>query len=155
MTAGEQLEFNWEFIAQPKATGQYGKIHYKIYDVSDDATLGTGQLMQENLLGEGHSYILCPGSVEKTPALKFTGSSPETIFSSGLRTLYVTGENFSMLADESAYRLMLSRMDGNKISGQTAVEIPASQVQIDDSTNVMTVLSPRMPPAHWWMACIS
>ena len=140
VTAGEQLEFNWEFIAQPKATGQYGKIHYKIYDVSDDATLGTGQLMQENLLGEGHSYILCPGSVEKTPALKFTGSSPETIFSSGLRTLYVTGENFSMLADESAYRLMLSRMDGNKISGQTAVEIPASQVQIDDSTNVMTVL---------------
>ena len=140
VTAGEQLEFNWEFIAQPKATGQYGKIHYKIYDVSDEATLGTGQLMQDNLLGEGYSYILCPGSVEKTPALKFTGSSPDTIFSSGLRTLYVTGENFSMLADASSYRLMLSRVDGFKINGQTAVEIPESQVQIDDSTNVMTVL---------------
>ena len=140
VTAGEQLEFNWEFIAQPMATGQYGKIHYKVYDVSDEATLGTGQLMQENLLGEGHSYILCPGSVEKAPVLKFTGSSPETIFSSGLRTLYVTGENFSMLADASSYSLMLSRMDGMKIHGQNAVEIPASQVQIDDSTNVMTVI---------------
>ena len=140
VTAGEQLEFNWEFMAQPQATGQYGKIHYKIYDVSDEATLGTGQLMQNNLLGEGHSYILCPGSVEKTPVLKFTGSSPDTIFSSGLRTLYVTGENFSMLADASSYKLMLSRVDGFKINGQTAMEIPESQVQIDDSTNVMTVL---------------
>lgn len=140
VTAGKQMEFNWEFIAQPQATGQYGKIHYKVYDVSDEATLGTGQLMQENLLGEGHSYILCPGSVEKTPALKFTGSSPDTIFSSGLRTLYVTGENFSMLADTSSYALMLSRVDGFQINGQSAVEIPASQVQIDDSTNVMTVL---------------
>ncbi len=140
VTPGERLEFNWEFVAEPKATGQYGKIHYKIYDICDDATLGTGQIMQENLLGEGHSYILCPGSVEKAPALKFTGSSPDTIFSSGLRTLYVTGENFSMLADESSYKLMLSRVDGNKISGETAVELPASQVQIDDSTNVMTVI---------------
>lgn len=140
VTAGEQLEFNWEFIAEPQATGQYGKIHYKIYDVCDEATLGTGQIMQENLLGEGHSYILCPGSVEKAPVLKFTGSSPDTIFSSGLRTLYVTGENFSMLADEASYKLMLSRVDGNKISGETAVEIPSSQIQIDDSTNVMTLL---------------
>ncbi len=140
VTPGEQLEFNWSFVAEPKATGQYGKIHYKLYDICDEATLGTGQIMQENLLGEGHSYILCPGSVEKTPALKFTGSSPDTIFSSGLRTLYVTGENFSMLADESSYKLMLSRMDGNVIHGEAAVELPSSQVQIDDSTNVMTVL---------------
>lgn len=146
VSAGEQLEFNWGFVAEPKATGQYGKIHYKVYDVSDEATQGTGQLMQNNLLGEGYSYILCPGSVEKTPVLKFTGASPETIYSEGLRTLYVTGENFSMLADTSSYKLMLSRMDGFPINGQKAVEIPESQIQIDDSTNVMTLIFTEEAP---------
>ena len=140
VTAGEQIEIDWGFIAEPQETGQYAKVHYKIYNVGDAATLGTGVIMTENLLGEGHSYILCPGSVEKIPAIKFTGSSPDTIYTSGLRNLFVTGENFSMLLDTAAYRVMLSRVDGNRINGETSVEIPADQVKIDDATNVMTVI---------------
>ncbi len=140
VTAGKNIEMDWDFYAEPQEVGQYAKVHYKIYDVSDDATQNTGALMAKNLLGEGYSYILCPGSVEKIPAIQFTGSSPETIYSSGLRNLYVTGQNFSMLLDTSAYKLMLSRVDGNAIHGQSAVQIPASQFQIDDSTNVMTVI---------------
>ncbi len=140
VTSGKNIEMDWEFYAEPQEVGQYAKVHYKIYDVCDEATQSTGALMAQNLLGEGYSYILCPGSVEKIPAIKFTGSSPETIYSSGLRNLYVTGQNFSMLLDTSTYRMMLSRVDGNPINGQSGVQIPTTQFQIDDSTNVMTVI---------------
>ena len=144
--AGESIEIDWGFIAEPQEVGQYAKVHYKIYDVCDEATQGSGAIMNENLLGEGYSYILCPGSVEKIPAVKFTGSSPETIFSSGIRNLFVTGENFSMLLDDSAYTVMLSRMDGNKINDQSSVVIPSSQIKIDDATNVMTVIFSEEAP---------
>ena len=138
--AGEQLDIDWNFRAEPQESGQYGRIQYKVYDVSDDATMGTGQIMQENLLGEGYSYILCPGSVSKIPQLKFTGSSPNTIFSSGIRNFNITGENFSMLLDKSAYSLKVTRVDGKKVNGIEGFTIPASQFQIDDSSNVISVV---------------
>ena len=140
VTAGKQLDINWNFKAVPQAAGQYSRIHYKVYDVSADVTLGTGQILQENLLGEGYSYILCPGSVSKVPQLKFTGSSPSTIFSSGIRNFNVTGENFSMLADKGSYSLVVSRVDGKKINGVSSYAIPDAQFQIDDSVNVMSVI---------------
>ncbi|MBQ1208261.1 MAG: hypothetical protein IIX65_06995 [Lachnospiraceae bacterium] len=139
VAAGEQIEIDWEFIAEPQEVGQYAKVHYKIYDVSDSATLGTGVIMNENLLGEGHSYIMCPGSVEKVPAIKFTGSSPDTIYTSGLRNLFVTGQNFSMLVDQSVYDLRLTRVDGNRINGESSVVIPKDLIMIDDAVNTMTV----------------
>lgn len=140
VTAGEQLDIEWNFQATPQESGQYSRILYKVYDVSDGATLGSGQIMQENLLGEGSSFILCPGSVTKVPQLKFTGSSPSTIFSSGIRNFYVTGDNFAMLLDKSAYELRVSRVDGAKINGIDSFVIPAEQFQIDDSTNVISVI---------------
>lgn len=139
VTAGEQLDIDWNFIAEPQEMGVYGKVQYRVYDVSDEATLGTGRVMQENLLGEGYSFILCPGSVEKIPALRFTGSTPDTIFSSGMRSLYVTGYNFGMLLDKASYNLVLSRVDGNKMGQETQIVIPTEQFQIDDAANVMTV----------------
>ena len=138
--AGEQLDINWSFLATPLECGQYSRIIYKVYDVSDETTQGTGQLMMENLLGEGSSYIMCPGSVTSIPVLKFTAISPETIYAAGVRTLNILGENFSMLLDKSAYAIHLSRVDGMRIDGQSSFTIPADQFQVDDSTNVITVI---------------
>ncbi len=137
---GENKMLEWDFTAAPKELGQYAKVHYKVYNISDDATLNTGVVMKENLMGEGYSYILCPGSVEKIPAIKFTGSSPEILYNSGLRNFYITGDNFSMLADTSSYQMMLSRVDGNLINGQTSVALPKEYIQIDTTKNVLTVM---------------
>lgn len=139
-SAKEKIEYEWSFAAEPKDVGQYAKIHYKVYDVSDEATQNTGTIMKENLLGEGETYILCPGSVSKIPAIKFTGTTPDTIYNAGIRTLYLTGDNFSMLANQSEYKLMLSRVDGSKFNGVDSVEIPADSIEIDTSTNRMTVI---------------
>ena len=137
---GEELDITWDFVAEPLEVGQYSRIHYKVYDVSSEATGNTGTLMLENLLGEGYSYILCPGSVDKMPKLKFTGISPDTIYTSGVRSINVTGENFSMLLDKSAYILELSRVDGMKINGQETFQIPADHFSVDDSINVISIV---------------
>ena len=138
--AKEKIEYEWSFAAEPKDVGQYAKIHYKVYDVSDEATQNTGTIMKENLLGEAETYILCPGSVNKIPAIKFTGTTPDTIYNAGIRTLYLTGDNFGMLANQSEYKLMLSRVDGNSFNGVKSVEIPAENIEIDSTTNRMTVM---------------
>lgn len=147
-TAGEQMEYDWNFIAEPQEVGQYAKIHYKVYDVSDSATQNTGVVMVENLLGEGCTYVLCPGSVNMIPQIKFTGSSPDTVYTDGIRNLYITGENFSMLETKTGYSLMLSRVDGTAIHGQPAVQIPNELFQIDASTNVMTVILTEDAPGR-------
>ena len=139
-TAGKQLDINWKFHAVPQEVGQYGRLQFKVYDVSDDATQNSGQLLLENLLGEGFSYIMCPGSVSKMPVLKFTASSPDTLYTSGIRNFNLVGENFSTLLDKSAYSLRVSRMDGQKINGKASFVIPAEQFQIDDSKNVISVI---------------
>lgn len=139
-TAKENIEYEWSFVTAPKEVGQYAKIHYKVYDVSNEATQNSGAIMKENLLGEGSTYILCPGSVEKIPAVKFTGTTPDTIYNAGVRTLYLTGDNFSMLSNKSEYKLMLSRVDGYAFNGVKSVEIPSESFEIDTSANKMTVI---------------
>jgi len=139
-TSREKIEYDWTFYAEPKATGQYAKIHYKVYNVSADATQNTGTIMKENLLGEGYSYILCPGSVEKIPAIKFTGTTPDTVYTQGIRNLYMTGDNFSMLANKSEYKLLLKRVDGYTFNGKESIEITAENFEIDTTANKMSVL---------------
>lgn len=132
-------ETTWKFKATPDAEGVYSKISFQIYDVSDGATMNTGELMAENLLGEGRTYILCPGSVTKVPAIKFTGSTPDTLYVEGDRTLNITGENFSMLVNKSEYKMMVSRVDGMEWNGITEFEIPSNSFSIDEINNTMTV----------------
>ena len=138
--SSETIEYEWSFKAEPKEAGQYAKVHYKIYDVSDAATNNTGTIMKENLLGEGATYILCPGSINKIPAVKFTGTTPDTIYNAGTRMLYLTGDNFGMLADQSSYKVMLSRRDGYAFNNVQSVEIPTSNIELDTTANKMTVM---------------
>ncbi|MBR3998122.1 MAG: hypothetical protein IKI93_07240, partial [Clostridia bacterium] len=138
--AGEQLDIQWKFHAIPQEVGQYGRIQFRVYDVSDEATQNSGQLLLENLLGEGSSYIMCPGSVSKMPVLRFTASSPDTLYTSGIRNFSIVGENFSTLLDKGAYTLKVSRQDGMKVNGKEYFVIPSEQFQIDDSANVISVI---------------
>ena len=146
--ADEKIEYEWSFVMEPKEVGQYAKILYKVYDVSAGATQNSGAIMQKNLIGEAETYVLCPGSVEKVPAVKFTGISPDTVYYAGVRTLYVTGDNFSMLANTSEYKLLLSRADGKAFNGKQSVEIPAENIEIDTTANKMTILLTEEAPGE-------
>ncbi|MGN0414182.1 MAG: YDG domain-containing protein [Agathobacter sp.] len=136
----------WKFKAVPGKSGEYAKVTFKVYDVSDDATMNTDQILAENLMGENSCYILCPGSVTRIPEIKFTSGSPEILYSKGTRNLYVTGSNFSMLADQGDYSVKISRLDGRSINGQSSVDIPAEHVKIDEQNNIINfVLNDEYP----------
>lgn len=130
----------WKFKAEPMEEGQYATVHYKVYDMSSDKTLNTDEMLAENLIGEGSTYILCPGSVNSIPQIQFTGSSPEILYNKGQRSLYITGKNFSMLQDKSAYQVLLSRVDGQKINGNKDIVIPDENFRIDSEKNTITVV---------------
>lgn len=56
----------WHFRAAMAAEANYGRIHFKVYDMS----LNTGDTPLENdLIGEAKKYILVPGSTEKLSAV--------------------------------------------------------------------------------------
>ena len=137
---GQRQTMEWNFSALPGDEGVYSKIQYKVYDVSDDATLNTGKLLDENLMGEGKCYLLCPGSISEIPKIQFTGSSPDVLYTTGTRNLYITGANFSMLENKGEYTLMLSRVDGQRFLGADSVPIPAEQIKIDSAKNSMTLV---------------
>ena len=137
---GQRQTIEWNFKAEPLEEGSYSKISYKVYNVSDNATLNTGTILEENLMGEGQCYILCPGSVTAIPKIQFTSSSPDILYNAGNRTLNITGANFSMLENTSEYKLMLSRVDGQEFAGKKSVEIPAKNIQIDGAKNIITVV---------------
>ena len=137
---GQRQTIEWNFKAEPLEEGSYSKISYKIYNVSDDATLNTGSILAENLMGEGQCYILCPGSVTAIPEIQFTSASPDILYNKGTRTLNITGANFAMLENISEYKLMLSRVDGQEFSGNKSVQIPTKNIQIDGAKNIITVV---------------
>lgn len=45
-----------------------------------------------------------------------------------------------MLADQSTYQIWLERVDGQKINGVAAFEIPSQNIKIDTAKNTMTVV---------------
>lgn len=138
-TPGQKQQIDWNMIAKPLDVGVYSKVSFKVYNVSNDVTMNTGDIMVENLMGEGSTYILCPGSVNAVPAIQFTGATPELVYYDGNRNVYITGHNFSMLANKSEYSLRLSRVDGMKINGEDSVVIPSENIIIEDDKDVITV----------------
>ncbi len=141
--AGQIRTQKWQFKVNPQDEGVYGKIQYKVYDVSPDKTLNTDGLLASNFLGEGRTYILCPGTVNAIPKIQFTSSSPEILYISGVRNFFVTGKNYTMLnglLESGAVKLMLERVDGQSINKAKTIEIPAKNVSIDEANNTMNII---------------
>lgn len=133
----ETKTVSWNLNAAVGAEATYRKVQFKVFDVSPAADpTGSGQLLEENLLGEGACYILCPGGDGTLPEIKFTGSSPEIIYYEGNRHFFLTGSNFSMLENQAEYRVLARPKTGTG----TTYEIPASQFLIDSEENTIDVL---------------
>ncbi|MBP1926529.1 hypothetical protein J2Z76_002398 [Sedimentibacter acidaminivorans] len=133
----ETKSISWKFNAAVGEEAGYRKVHFKVYNVSPNVDpTGSGQLLEENLLGEGMCYILCPGGDGKLPEIKFTGSSPEIIYNQGTRHVFMTGSNFSMLENKSEYRVIA---EPESKSGKSYI-VPAEQFLIDTEENTIDVV---------------
>ncbi len=133
----ETKSVSWKFNAAVGDEAEYRKVHFKVYNVSSQVDpTGSGQLLEENLLGEGICYILCPGGDGKLPEIKFTGSSPEIIYNEGTRHLFMSGSNFSMLENKSEYKVIAKPEYANGIS----YVVPSEQFLIDTEENTIDVV---------------
>jgi hypothetical protein len=80
------------FSAKPAKNAEYRKVKLQVYDTSKNATLTT-----DKLLGEKIFYILCPGTNGDLPKFTFTSLTPDIIYCSGTRHLFLTGTNIDIL----------------------------------------------------------
>ena len=95
------------------------------------------------MLGERDSYVLCPGAAGET--LSFTSATPETIYTSGTRSLYLTGTNFDFLRDLTTYDVRLRSM-----AGRPDVTVPAQNIFVDTQANTAElVLDQELEEGTW------
>ncbi len=133
----EIKSISWKFNASVGAEASYRKVQFKVYNVSSNVDpTGSGQLLEENLLGEAYCYILCPGGDGLLPEIKFTGSSPEITYNEGNRHLFLSGTNFKMLQNKAEYTVIAKHVSGK---GKSYI-IPADSFIIDDNENTIDVL---------------
>lgn len=131
----------WHFQATMSAEANYGRIHFKVYDMTNNPS---DTPAESDLIGEAKKYILVPGSEEKLPSIQFTGSAPNAFFTEGHRVFNITGMKFASLeneANESLYELKLSRKDGGTIRGDdTVLTLDKAAFTIyEDASGLMTV----------------
>lgn len=133
----EIKSISWKFNASVGQEATYRKIHFKVYNVSSNVDpTGSGQLLEENLLGEAYCYILCPGGDSLLPEIKFTGSAPEIIYNEGNRHLFLSGINLHMLQNKSEYTVLAKSLSNEEKS----YKIPADNFLIDTKENTIDVL---------------
>ena len=139
LAPGEERQVTIPFAAEPRQETQYRKIAVRCFDIH-----GTNlHLLEEKVLGERDSYILCPGAVGN--ALSFTSATPETIFTSGTRSLYLTGTNFQLLRDQTTYDVRL-----RSTAGRPDVVVPMEKVFIDTQANTAElVLDQELAEGTW------
>lgn len=128
---------NFRFKAELNKTATYRKIQLVAYQMSDDSEL----LMQENIIGSQSVYILCPGTDDGIPDVVLTGCT-EYMYYSGKQRINVTGLNFSMLADQSAYNLKLKQIIDDNTYGEV-ITIDSSNSVLNEVDNTMDITVPE------------
>lgn len=95
---GETITKTLYFEAKPQVSANYERITIGMYKAGSSTDEVTG----ENLLGEKVIYILLPGSDGDIPKISFSAMTPDTVYSSGTRHLYVAVTNENILSNALA-----------------------------------------------------
>lgn len=105
---GEERQVVFKLNAEPLNATDYRKIELRCFDVS-----GTdGKLLSENVLGSRSIYLLCPGAAGDR--VSFLSATPEIIYNSGTRHLYLAGQNFNLLKNKAEYDVKLQPANGSQ-----------------------------------------
>ena len=133
----QSMEFKFHAVPGEEAT--YRKLTFQAYKLEGTSTV----LQAQNLLCAETVWILCPGTNGSVPQIGFTSASPDLIYTTGNRSLYLTGTNFSMLESQQKsgdFTLRLSRTDGAQINGESSIAIDSSAFIIDAENNTAQVV---------------
>lgn len=123
LAVGQSIGKELYFEAKVSSEAHYERITVGVYDVSQT----NGQLSETYKLGERLAYVLLPGTQDNVPKVNFAAMTPKIIYNSGVRHLFVTVANESMLANEGNWTLKAYREDGS-----AGVVIPHTNINIKD-----------------------
>ena len=137
---GTNINIPFYFKADVDTSASYRKITFRVYKISDGTD---SNLLYENMLYEGSTYVLCPGGNGKLPEITFNSATPKILYNDLSRHLYITGRNFGMLEDKSRYTLYAQGEDER-------YEIPSSNITIYAEENKLDILfNEKMKPGTY------
>ena len=126
---GEERQISVDFAAVTKTNTEYRKIGIRAFDLN-----GTNlNLLEEKVVGERDAFVLCPGG--SGTALSFNTMTPDAIYYTGSRSLYLAGANFTYLRDKGTYDVILRSIDG-----RPDIKIPLERVFIDTEKNTAEIV---------------
>ena len=121
MAEGATITKTLYFQAQAPVNATYERITIGMYK---------GTATSENLLGEKTVYILLPGSDGNIPKVSFVSMTPDTIYSSGSRHLYVAVTNETILSNALAQGTCFVK--AYSADGKTVRDIPSDAITVTD-----------------------
>ncbi len=145
---GEELGVTLNFNVSPRDVGEYRYFEVELYSSS--------KMTEGELLGSNGFYLLCPSVLGEE--VSFNTTNPQTIYVEGTRTLYVSGENFGLLRDTSAYTAYLKPVEGEAVRTRSATGsnlpistvVPGKNIVVNDGTNTMNVvLNSKLAPGTY------
>ncbi len=125
--AGEELSLELFYNLTPRVGSEYRRFEILCYDAGENETI-----TEEKLLGSREFMVFCPGELGEN--VYFNSMDPQIIYCEGFRSLFITGLNFSMLEDTSAYTVTLNAVD----SGASYI-IPAKNVVVNPGAETITL----------------
>lgn len=137
---GTNINIPFYFKADVDSSASYRKITFRVYKITSTTD---SNLLYENMLYEGSTYVLCPGGNGKLPQITFNSATPQILYNDLSRHLYITGKNFSMLEDKSRYTLYAEGEDKK-------YEIPSSNITVYGAENKIDILfNEKMNPGTY------
>ena len=126
---GEELIIDTYFNVTPLIVTEYRRFKVLCYN-----TTNGNELTDARLIGSREFYLFCPGELGET--VVFNSISPDLIYYEGTRNIYLSGLNFAMLEDPTAYTAILRPVSGN---GEDVV-VPATNVVVDSANGTVNLV---------------
>jgi len=144
LSPGETRDVNLNLAVSPSENTEYRKIGVKIFDVSDKMNaIGELHLMDEDLIFEKETYVLCP-SVDGG-VLSFISTTPEIVYRTGTRSMFIAGKNFGLLRDSTQYRVTLRPLDGGR-----DIIVPSENFIVNNEDNTANIIIEETLPIGTW-----
>ncbi len=141
---GEVRDVNLNLAVDPSEVTEYRKIGVKIFDVSEKmGSIGELHLMDEDLIFGKDTYVLCP-SVDGG-VLSFISTTPEIVYRTGTRSMFIAGKNFGLLRDTTQYKVTLRPLDGGR-----DIVIPSENFIVNTEDNTANIIIEDTMPIGTW-----
>ena len=138
MDVGEVIQRSLLFDAQYGDNASYERITIGVYNQNVTA---------ENKLGEKILYVLLPGADGDIPDVSFASMTPEVVYKSGTRHLFVTVTNPTMLDNRADWSMRAYPVEGGQY-----IDIPHDMISISGSVmDVALDNDIKMATGTWYL----